>query len=76
MCQKFFDGDIAGSREIQYKAIKPINALFMEVNPIPVKTALKYIGIEAGPMRMPLTEMEPEHAEVLKKEMEAFGLLK
>ena len=55
MCQKFFDGDIAGSREIQYKAIKLINALFMEVNPIPVKTALKYIGIEAGPMRMPLT---------------------
>jgi 4-hydroxy-tetrahydrodipicolinate synthase len=76
MCQKFFDGDIAGSREIQYKAIKLINALFMEVNPIPVKTALKYIGIEAGPMRMPLTEMEPEHAEILKKEMEAFGLLK
>ena len=76
MCRKFFDGDIAGSREIQYKAIKLINALFMEVNPIPVKTALKYIGIDAGPMRMPLTEMEPEHAEILKKEMEAFGLLK
>lgn len=76
LCQKFFDGDIEGAREIQYKALKLINALFSEVNPIPVKTALKFIGIEAGPMRMPLTDMEPAHAEVLKKEMEAFGLIK
>lgn len=76
LCQKFFDGDIEGAREIQYKALKLINALFSEVNPIPVKTALKFIGIKAGPMRMPLTDMEPAHAEVLKKEMEAFGLIK
>lgn len=74
MCQKFFDGDVAGCREMQYKALPLIHALFSEVNPIPVKTALKYIGIEAGPMRLPLTEMEEEHAKTLKKAMIDFGL--
>ena len=75
MCQKFFDGDIAGAREIQFKALPLINALFSEVSPIPVKTALKYIGFEAGPLRLPLTELEPEHAAQLKKAMQDFGLI-
>ncbi len=74
MCQKFFDGDVAGCREMQYKALPLIHALFSEVNPIPVKTALKYIGIEAGPLRLPLTEMEEEHAKKLRQAMLDFGL--
>lgn len=76
ICQKFFEGDVAGSRDLQLRALPLIHALFSEVNPIPVKTALKYIGINAGPVHLPLTEMEPEHAEVLKKEMQNFGLIK
>ena len=75
MCAKFFEGDLAGSRKLQYDAIPLINALFCEVNPIPVKTALKYIGFAAGPMRMPLTDMEEENAARLKKEMQNFGLI-
>lgn len=74
MCQKFFDGDVEGCRKLQYKALPLIHALFSEVNPIPVKTALKYIGIEAGPLRLPLTEMEEEHAKKLRQAMIDFGL--
>lgn len=74
MCQRFFDGDIAGCREIQLKALPLIQALFCEVNPIPVKTALKYIGIKAGPLHLPLTEMEADHAAGLKQAMIDFGL--
>jgi 4-hydroxy-tetrahydrodipicolinate synthase len=75
MCAKFFEGDIAGCRKLQYDAIPLINAPFCEVNQILVKTALKYIGFAAGPMRMPLTDMEEENAARLKKEMENFGLI-
>ena len=50
-----------------------VDALFCEVNPIPVKKALQFIGIEAGPLRMPLTEMEEDHAQMLKKAMDDFG---
>lgn len=75
MCAKFFEGDIAGSAKIQLDAIPLVDALFCEVNPIPVKKAINLQGREAGPLRMPLSEMEPEHAEVLKKAMQEFGVL-
>lgn len=75
MCAKFFEGDVAGSAKIQLDAIPLIDALFCEVNPIPVKTGLNLQGREAGPLRMPLSEMEPEHAEKLKKAMQEFGVL-
>jgi 4-hydroxy-tetrahydrodipicolinate synthase len=75
ICQKCLDGDYAAARELQFKAIPLVNALFSEVNPIPVKSALKMIGIEAGPLRLPLTEMEDSHKAVLKKEMQKFGLI-
>ena len=51
------------------------NALFCEVNPIPVKAALNMMGKEVGPLRAPLTEMEDAHKEVLRKAMTDFGLL-
>ncbi len=76
MCAKALEGDFAGAREIQLKALPLVDALFSEVNPIPVKAALKMIGIEAGPLRLPLTEMTDEHKAVLKKAMEDFGLIK
>lgn len=74
MVQKFLDGDIAGSREIQLKAQPLIDALFCEVNPIPVKAALNLMGMGAGSLRPPLTEMEPANQEKLKKAMKEFGI--
>lgn len=75
MCAKFLEGDVAGSREIQLKAVSLIDALFCEVNPIPVKKAMNLMGMEAGPLRRPLTEMEDVNAARLEKEMKEFGLL-
>ena len=75
ICQKFFDGDIEGSRKIQLDAMELCHALFCEVNPIPVKKALNLMGMEAGALRMPLTEMEPANADRLKKAMKEFGIL-
>ena len=76
LCQKFFDGDLQGSLELQLKAQNLVSALFCEVNPIPVKKALNLMGMEFGPMRRPLTEMEPANAERLEREMRNFGILK
>lgn len=74
MAMKFLEGDVAGSRELQLKLLPLINALFCEVNPIPVKKAVNLIGFEVGTLRMPLTEMEPANAERLIKEMKAAGI--
>ncbi len=74
MCAKFFEGDLAGSLKIQLDAIPLVDALFCEVNPIPVKMALKLQGRDEGILRMPLSEMEPEHVEILKKAMKEFGV--
>ncbi len=76
LCQKFFDGDLQGSLEIQLKAQNLISALFCEVNPIPVKKALNLMGMECGPMRRPLTDMEPANTVRLEQEMKNFGILK
>ena len=61
------------ARQLQHKALDLVNALFCEVNPIPVKAALRMQGFEVGNPRLPLTEMEPEHKEVLRKAMIEFG---
>lgn len=74
MVQKFMDGDVKGAAEIQLKAIPLVNALFSEVNPIPVKAALNLMGMEVGPLRMPLTEMEEENKVVLAQAMKDFGI--
>ena len=75
ICEKFFAGDVAGSCQEQLRAINLVKALFCEVNPIPVKMALNLMGKEVGGLRAPLTEMEPEHAKVLKQAMEEYGIL-
>ena len=75
ICQKFFDGDVKGSLQMQLDAIPLISALFSEVNPIPVKAAMNMMGKEVGPLRLPLTEMEDAHKEVLKQAMKSYGIL-
>lgn len=75
ICQKFLDGDVKGSLKLQLEALDLCNALFCEVNPIPVKMALNLMGKEAGTLRMPLTEMEEANTARLKKAMEAYGIL-
>ena len=74
MVMSFLEGDVAESRRLQLEAIPLIDALFCEVNPIPVKTAMNLLGKECGPLRGPLSPMEPEHIEKLKKAMTAYGL--
>ncbi len=73
LTERYFAGDIPGSRELQFKLNPLVKALFTEVNPIPVKTALNMIGINAGLPRLPLTEMSADKAAVLKKELIGLG---
>lgn len=75
ICEKFFNGDVAGSCAEQLRAIPLCNALFSEVNPIPVKKALNLMGKEVGSLRAPLTEMEEENAAKLEKAMKEYGIL-
>ena len=74
MVMKFMEGDLAGAARLQLEAVPLINALFCEVNPIPVKTALNLMGWKVGPTRMPLCEMEPENEERLKKALVEYGI--
>ena len=76
ICQLYFDGKVAESAKEQLRAIPLCDALFCEVNPIPVKAALNMMGLGAGPLRLPLTEMEDVHKEVLRKAMTEYGILK
>ena len=75
MVAKFFEGDIQGSIKLQLDAIELIGALFCEVNPIPVKTALNLMGYEVGACKLPLCEMEPKNLETLKTAMKNYGLI-
>ncbi len=72
--QDYLDGNVKESLEKQLKYLDFIHALFMEVNPIPVKQALNYMGKEVGGYRLPLCEMDEEHAKILKATMEDLGL--
>lgn len=75
MVMNFLNGDVAAAMKTQIDAIPLINALFREVNPIPVKAAMNRMDMGAGPMRMPLTEMTDAGKEVLFAEMKKFGLI-
>lgn len=72
---KFIEGDINGSKEIFFKYLPVMKALFCEVNPIPVKAAMNMMGFNVGSLRMPLTEMEDANKEMLKKTMLEAGLI-
>ena len=75
ICESYFKGDVKKSAQMQLEAIPLINALFCEVNPIPVKAAMNLMGKEVGPLRLPLTEMEPQNQERLAKAMKDYGIL-
>lgn len=71
---RFLDGDVAGSRELQLRALPLVHALFCEVNPIPVKTAMNLMGMEVGPLRLPMTPMEEANKARLIQAMKDFGI--
>lgn len=75
ICRKWFDGDIKGAREAQFKAYPLIKALFAEVNPIPVKAALNLMGKNVGSLRLPMTEATDSTKALLKDEMTKYGIL-
>ena len=75
ICRYYFEGDVKTSAKMQLEAIPLVKQLFCEVNPIPVKAAMNLQGKDVGPLRMPLTEMEPEHKEALAAAMRAYGIL-
>lgn len=75
MVMEYLNGNLEAARKIQLDAIPLINALFSEVNPIPVKAAMAMLGMPAGPLRAPLSEMEDAHKAVLRRELIHFGLL-
>ncbi len=76
ICAKYFAGDIEGSLKMQFDALELVDALFCEVNPIPVKHALNLMGMEVGPLRMPLCPMEQGNLDKLKTAMRNYGLIK
>ncbi len=74
ICRKFFDGDVEGSRQLQLQNMDLCNALFCEVNPIPVKSALNLMGKKVGACRRPLCDMLPENEERLKRALLQAGI--
>lgn len=75
MVAKFFQGDVKGAIALQLHTLNLIKALFCEVNPIPIKAAVNLMGFNAGPCRMPLSEIDDDHLALLRKEMKAYGLI-
>ncbi|NMB44104.1 MAG: 4-hydroxy-tetrahydrodipicolinate synthase [Clostridiales bacterium] len=75
MVMTYLEGDINTSRDLQLKYLSVINALFCEVNPIPVKAAMNLMGMKVGGLRMPLTEIEAHNEEHLRNELLKVGLI-
>lgn len=73
---KYLEGDVAGSLKMQLDCIELVEALFCEVNPIPVKEACNMLGFDVGPVRLPLYEMSDENKIRLKAALSGYGLLK
>lgn len=74
LCEKFFNGDLNGSLKLQLNMLPLVKALFIETNPIPVKTAMNIMGMNVGNLRLPLVDMSPKNIEILKKEMISYGI--
>ncbi|HEY8468685.1 MAG TPA: 4-hydroxy-tetrahydrodipicolinate synthase, partial [Longimicrobiales bacterium] len=74
MVRRFREGDVAGARALQLRYLPLIRALFAEPNPIPVKTAVAWLGFEVGPLRLPLTSLEGEARERLIAALKEAGL--
>ncbi|AND85764.1 4-hydroxy-tetrahydrodipicolinate synthase [Clostridium tyrobutyricum] len=76
MCELFFKGDTEGALKIQLDLFSLIKALFIETNPIPIKTALNLLGKSVGNLRLPLCSMANGNLDILKNELKNYGLLK
>ncbi len=76
MCMHCLNGDYEKATELQLKYFTLVKALFCEVNPIPVKTAMNLMGFDAGILRLPLYEMEEKNFNLLKEIMKSHGLIK
>lgn len=76
LCQSFFDGDVAGARKLQLDYLKLMNSLFIEVNPVPIKTACGIMGLCSDEMRLPLCEMEDSNRDKLISVMKEYSLIK
>ena len=74
ICEYYFNGEVDKSRDLQLRLLELINNLFIEVNPVPVKTALNLMGFNAGNLRMPLVPMAEANLEKLKKSMTDAGI--
>jgi 4-hydroxy-tetrahydrodipicolinate synthase len=74
ICEKFSNGDLYGALQLQLEMLPFINALFIETNPIPVKTAMNLMGMNVGALRLPLVDMVSKNLEILKSEMKAYGV--
>ncbi len=75
LCALFFDGKVKESADLQIELMDFVHALFVEVNPIPVKTGLSMMGFDMGPLRLPLTPASDATCALLKEAMAAHGLL-
>ncbi len=75
ICEEYFKGNVEKAKELQLEALDLIDALFCEVNPIPVKAAMNMMGLEVGSLRAPLTEMEDVNKAKLEKAMKEYGLI-
>ncbi len=75
MCEAYFNGDTEKATKMQLDYLELINNLFIEVNPIPVKTALNLMGRKAGNLRLPLIDMDEKNKEKLAASMKKFGLI-
>lgn len=74
MVMQYLNGNIEKSRKLQLRMNGLINSLFIEVNPIPVKTAMNLMGMDVGELRLPLTNMTEKNLEILKSEMNGYGI--
>lgn len=74
ICEKYLSGDVQGSLKLQLDMLDLINNLFIEVNPVPIKTAMRLLGYNVGNLRMPLCDMEEKNLEILKKSLTNYGL--
>lgn len=75
IAQTALDGDFKKSAELQLKYLELCNAMFMDVNPIPVKVAMRLMGIDVGPLRLPLCDMTPANTEKLKSVLQKYELI-
>lgn len=75
IAQSALDGDFKKSAELQLKYLELCNAMFMDVNPIPVKVAMRLMGIDVGPLRLPLCDMTPANTEKLKSVLQKYELI-